>query len=435
MGCSTCAVSSKGTPTGCGDKGHCSSGGCNKMNSFDWLSSMDLNDPTEFNMVEVSFKKGARKDFYLTAADNAVSTGDMVVVECSSGYDVGRIQLSGELVRLQMKKKKVDESRIIHSIIRKAHNRDLEKLDEARTLEKKALVQSRKIARTLGLDMKVGDVEYQGDKRKATFYYTAEGRVDFRELVRMYAKEFRVKIEMRQIGSRQESARIGGIGSCGRELCCSTWMSNFKTVNTSAARYQNLAINQVKLSGQCGRLKCCLNYELDMYVEALNTFPKKIDVIRTKEGSATLMKMDIFKGLMYYSYSTKRGRGPILALDKETVKDLKQKIKNGEVLEDITALRRQTRVEIAKEEEIKFEDVTGDIVLPEIKKKKSKFRRNSKGKKPYTSGSNKSSSSNNDDKRGEKPSSSKSSNKSRYKKKYKPKSSNNKSDSQPKKDN
>ena len=391
MGCSSCGVAGKGIPSGCGNKGSCSSGSCNKMNSFDWLTTLELNDPSAFNMVEISFKKGARKEFFINSVSNDITTGDMVVVESAAGYDVGRIMLSGELVRVQMKKKKVDESRVIHKVIRKAHSRDLEKLEEARNSEKRVLIKARQIARDLGLKMKIGDIEFQGDKRKATFYYTADGRVDFRELVRMYAKEFRVKIEMRQIGSRQESARIGGIGSCGRELCCSTWRSDFKTVNTSAARYQNLAINQVKLSGQCGRLKCCLNYELDMYVEAIGTFPKKMDVIRTKEGTATLMKMDIFKGLMYYSYSTSRGRGPILALDKSAVIELKEKIKKGEKLEDITSLRRPTKIEMKKEEEIKFEDVTGDIVLPELKRRKKKsknFKKPRQGPKGSSKGSN-----------------------------------------------
>ena len=245
-----------GVPQGCGNKGHCTSGSCNKKNTYDWLAALDIHDPMEYRMVEISFKKGNHKKFYINPEHTDAITGDMVVVESSNGYDIGRICLSGELVRLQMKKKKKDEEGIIHKVVRIANNRDLEKLEEARNLEKKALVRSRAIVRTLDIDMKVGDVEYQGDKRKATFYYTADGRVDFRELVRLFAKEFRVKIEMKQIGSRQESSLIGGIGTCGRELCCSTWKSNFETVTTTAARYQNLAINQTKLTGQCGRLKC-----------------------------------------------------------------------------------------------------------------------------------------------------------------------------------
>ena len=195
-------------------------------------------------------------------------TGDNVVVEAGTGYDVGTITLSGELVRLQMKKKKVSTTAVLPNIIRRCNERDFEKLQDARSLEQQTMVRARVIARSLKLDMKIGDVEYQGDRRKATFYYTADGRVDFRELIKLFAREFKVKIEMRQIGARQESARIGGLGSCGRELCCSTWLTDFKSVSTAAARYQNLAINQSKLSGQCGRLKCCLNYELDSYMVA-----------------------------------------------------------------------------------------------------------------------------------------------------------------------
>src|SRR6185503_322562 len=200
----------------------------------------------------------------------------------------------------QMKKKRTKEQTVTNPVIRMANDRDIERLNEYRQLEKTAMVRARAISYTLGLDMKVTDVEYRGDGRKATFYYTAEGRVDFRELVRLYAKEFQVKVEMRQIGARQEAGRIGGIGSCGRELCCSTWLTDFKSVNTHAARYQNLSINQAKLSGQCGRLKCCLNYELDTYMEALQGFPDNCDVMQVAKGNAFLVKKDIFKNLMWY---------------------------------------------------------------------------------------------------------------------------------------
>ena len=382
MGCSTCSVSSKGTPTGCGNKGHCSSGSCNKMNSFDWINTLELADPTAFNAVEVSFKKGARKNFYLNPIRLQAITGDMVVVESESGYDVGRITLSGELVRLQMKKKNFAEEKLIYNIIRRANQRDLEKLDEARSMEHRALVKSRVIARNLGLDMKIGDVEYQGDKRKATFYYTAEGRVDFRELVRMYAKEFRVKIEMRQIGSRQESARIGGIGACGRELCCSTWLSNFKSVNTTAARYQNIAINQTKLSGQCGRLKCCLNYELDMYMEALEEFPRGLESLKSKDSTAMLIKTDIFKGLMYFAVRTERGRGPIISLDKKRVWEVKELNDQGKYPDTLVGNYRHVPEVSDKEVELEFADVTGEIELPSRKKNKRRRPNNRKGRKP-----------------------------------------------------
>jgi len=383
MGCSTCSVSEKGVPTGCGDKGHCSSGSCNKKNSFDWLSTLDIQDPLAYNVVEVSFKKGNRKDFFFNPSHSRAITGDMVVVESKAGYDVGRIGLSGDLVRLQMKKKKTTEEKVLYKVIRIANYRDLEKLKEARSLEKKAMIRARAISRTLDLDMKVGDVEYQGDKKKATFYYTANGRVDFRELVRMYAKEFRVKIEMKQIGSRQESSLIGGIGTCGRELCCSTWKSTFETVTTTAARYQNLAINQTKLTGQCGRLKCCLNYELDTYVDALGKFPKNADTIKLEGGYANLVKTDIFKGIMFYSISKDNIRGPLIALDKEKVKKLLELNKKGVHIKDINSIAYAPPVkeEINEENiELDFNDGTGEIELPSTKRNKKRRKNNSRNR-------------------------------------------------------
>ncbi len=375
MSCSSCSYDGNGAPKGCGNKGHCTSGSCNKMNTYDWLATRDIYDPLSYGIVEVSFKKGARKDFYWNPDYTDAITGDMVLVEGSSGgYDIGRVSLSGDLVRLQMKKKKVNEERVTHKIIRKANYRDHEKLEEVRSKEKKALVKARVIARTIGLDMKLGDVEYQGDGKKATFYYTAEGRIDFRELVRQYAREFRIKIEMRQIGSRQESARIGGLGACGRELCCSTWLSDFKSVTTAAARYQNIAINQTKLSGQCGRLKCCLNYELDSYIDALADFPKKADKLKTEKGRATLIKTDIFKGLMYYAYEGEYMRGPIVALDKERVKEILAMNAEGAKPSELVDARAQM-LEVV-EKEIEFADVTGEIELPNIKRKKRKGNRN-----------------------------------------------------------
>ena len=377
MGCSSCANNKTGTPDGCGSKGHCQTGGCNKLNTYDWVNTLDLDDPTGFNIVEVSFKKGARKSFFLKNPSVRALTGDVVVVESDSGYDVGQISLSGELVRLQIRKKKFPEDRIIHKIIRKANHRDLEKLEEARALEHKTLVKSRVISRTLGLDMKIGDIEYQGDKRKATFYYTAEGRVDFRELVRSYAKEFRVKIEMRQIGSRQESARIGGVGACGRELCCSTWLSNFTSVTTSAARYQNIAINQTKLSGQCGRLKCCLNYELDMYLEALNEFPKNLDYLELQHGRAYHVKTDIFKGQMYFALPGENSkRGPIVAVSKKRVWEVKELNKKGEkplVLKSEESFAEDDKKAI--QDSMEFADVTGQIELPPEKKPNRRNKR------------------------------------------------------------
>lgn len=379
MACSSCSVDSNGTPRGCGDKGHCSSGSCNKHNTYDWIAARDIYDPSAYNIVEVSFKKGSHKDFFINDPTTKSMTGDMVVVETASGYDVGRISLSGELVRMQMKKKFTTEDRITLKVLRKANERDLEKLNEARLLEQETMVRARVIARTLGLDMKLGDVEFQGDKKKATFYYTAEGRVDFRELVKEYAKEFKVKIEMRQIGARQESARIGGIGSCGRELCCSTWLSDFKSVNTAAARYQNIAINQSKLSGQCGRLKCCLNYELDTYLDALEDFPEDADQLKIKSGSLVLIKTDIFKGLLYYAYENNdKMRGTILSVTTSRAKEVKALNKKGVIPEELSIDIVSTKSTVNPDDENVehgYEDVTGLIELKNDKKKKQKHPR------------------------------------------------------------
>ncbi|HMR87453.1 MAG TPA: regulatory iron-sulfur-containing complex subunit RicT [Saprospiraceae bacterium] len=376
MGCSSCGSGTNGAPSGCGDKGHCTSGSCNKLNTYDWIATRDMFDPSEYNIVEVSFKKGAHKDFFINDPSTRTITGDMVVVETASGYDVGRISLSGELVRMQMKKKFTSEDRVAFKVIRKANDRDLEKLEEARQLEQETMVRARVISRTLGLDMKIGDIEYQGDKKKATFYYTAEGRVDFRELVKEYAREFKVKIEMRQIGARQESARIGGIGSCGRELCCSTWLSDFKSVNTAAARYQNIAINQTKLSGQCGRLKCCLNYELDTYMDALDDFPEDADILKVKAGTAHLVKTDIFKGILYYVVDNEKMRGQFIPVDKSRAKEIKELNRKGVIPNELN-LEKAVVVPDRDSEDVDiehgYEDVTGQIELrnePRNKKKK-----------------------------------------------------------------
>lgn len=351
------------------------------MNTYDWLTNMDLHDPSEFAFMEVSFKNGARKDFFKANKQVDAITGDMVVVEASNGYDVGRVSLSGELVRLQMKKKRISDDRIVHKVIRRANERDLEKLDDARSREIQVMIRARAIARTLDLDMKIGDVEFQGDNRKATFYYTADGRVDFRELVRHYANEFRVKIEMRQIGSRQESGRIGGLGPCGRELCCSTWLSSFKSVSTSAARYQNLAINQTKLSGQCGRLKCCLNYELDSYLDALADFPEHAERLRTTDHKYELIKTDIFKGMMYYVQVMERGRGAVVALPKERAAEILAMNKNREYPDELAGAEYAS---IGQEEnDFEQEDLTGHIELPAVTKSRRNKRRNDNmGRRP-----------------------------------------------------
>lgn len=384
MGCSSCASTANGTPKGCGNKGGCSTGGCNKLNTFDWLSHIDLPDYGNYDLVEVSFKNGARKEIFKKPDFVHLVTGDYVAVESTaSGYDVGQVSLMGELIRLQLKKYRIKDNQVLPNILRVANERDLERLAHARESEREAMIRARVIVRDLGLDMKIGDVEYQGDKRKVTFYYTADGRVDFRELIRIFAREYRVKIEMRQIGARQESARIGGIGSCGRELCCSTWLTNFKSVSTVAARYQNLAINQSKLSGQCGRLKCCLNYELNTYLEVLKEFPKNINSIKTQKGTATLIKTDIFKRIMYFAYRTEFGITDIQQLSIEQVKELHEKNKKGELPADLKDVHTQNlHLEEHKEEDIQFVDGAGSLELKQLDTKK----RNRKGRNRKNNG-------------------------------------------------
>lgn len=377
MGCSSCGTTKNGKPAGCKSNGGCSTGGCNKLNTFDWLADIPLYSDGIYDVVEVSFNNGARKDFFRKKEGVIVDTGDWVAVEAAYGHDIGRITLSGELVKLQMKKKKVKDNEKIGAILRKASDRDMERFDEAKEKEQEVLVQSRAIARQLSLDMKVGQVEVQGDGKKVTFYYTAEDRVDFRQLIKEYAREFKMKIEMRQIGARQEAAKVGGLGACGRELCCSTWLSDFKSVTTSAARYQNLAINQSKLSGQCGRLKCCLNYELDTYMDALSVFPEKADVIKTKEGDAYLQKTDIFKQLMFYSYP---GKMRFYKLTVEEVKDLLSQVATGK-LPDNLEIEREEDIAAAMPDKSTLLD--GVISLEDIERKerqKRNKRRKSKKK-------------------------------------------------------
>lgn len=300
MAC-TCSSGKGVKVAGCNNNGMCLTGGCNKMNVFNWLADMDLPSGERFDVVEVRFKNG-RKDFFRNSAGLTLHTGDAVVVEMPTGYHIGHVSLQGELVRLQMHKKKVANNEEIKKIYRIATARDLEKMVEAQNREMPTLYRTREIIRQLNLKMKLSDVEYQADNTKATFYYSADDRVDFRELIKILAAEFKIRVEMRQISLRHEAGRLGGIGVCGRELCCSTWLSDFKNVATSAARYQNLSLNPAKLSGQCGRLKCCLNYELDTYMEALKDIPKIEAPLLTEQGEARLQKTDIFRKIMWFGY-------------------------------------------------------------------------------------------------------------------------------------
>ena len=300
MGCA-CGTKKDGKVSGCNNNGACGTGGCNKMNVFDWLSNMDMPVEDRFDVVEVRFKNG-RKDFYRNTERLSLTTGDAIIVETQSGHHLGHVSLQGELVRLQMQKKKVANDEEIKKIYRIAHQRDLEKFEETKKRVTPTLYRSREIVKQYKLDMKLSDVEYQADNTKATFFYSAEDRVDFRELIKQLAGEFKVRVEMRQISLRQEAGRLGGIGVCGRELCCSTWLSDFKNVATSAARYQNLSLNPSKLSGQCGRLKCCLNYELETYMDALKYIPEVEKPLLTEQGEARLQKTDIFRKIMWFGY-------------------------------------------------------------------------------------------------------------------------------------
>ena len=310
MSCKSCATGGCGTQsgasdgqktatTGCGSGG-CGTSGCNKLNSFDWLSDIAM-PGLRYDVVEVKFK-GGRKEYYRNVHQLDLTTGDYVVVEMQSGFHIGAVSLQGELVRLQVKKRNIkitDDTKVIHRI---ATQKDMERHEQAVLRDLPALYRSREISRELKLNMKLSDVEFQSDNTKATFYYSSEERVDFRELIKMLAGEFKARIEMRQISLRQEAGRLGGIGSCGRELCCSTWLTDFKNIATSAARYQNLSLNPAKLSGQCGRLKCCLNYELDTYMDALRDIPTIEKPLETQKGRAYLQKTDIFRKLMWFGY-------------------------------------------------------------------------------------------------------------------------------------
>lgn len=323
MGCA-CGTAKDGTVSGCQNNGACGTGGCNKMNVFDWLSNMEMPVADRFDVVEVRFKNG-RKEFFRNTEKFDLCAGDAIIVEVPNGHHLGHVSLQGELVRLQMKKKNVANDGEIRKIYRIAHPKDLEKYEEVLKRELPTIHRSREIIRQMNLNMKLSDVEYQADNMKASFFYSADERVDFRELIRVLAGEFRVRVEMRQISLRQEAGRIGGIGVCGRELCCSTWLTDFKNVATSAARYQNLSLNPTKLSGQCGRLKCCLNYELETYMDALKHIPEVNRPLLTDKGEATLHKTDIFRKIMWFGYKDESAWFPlqvdrvneILELNKE----------------------------------------------------------------------------------------------------------------------
>lgn len=330
MACTNCSTGTQdGVPRGCGNKGSCGTGSCNKLTVFDWLANMTLPSGQEpFNVVEIRFKNG-RKEFFKNTEKLSLSMGDVVATEASPGHDIGIVSLAGELVKIQMKKKgmPVDSPEIL-KIYRKASQRDLDIWSEARKKEEKIQIKAREIAIELKLEMKISDIECQGDGSKITFYYTANERVDFRQLIKEFARQFSSRIEMKQVGFRQEAARLGGIGSCGRELCCSTWLTDFRSVNTSAARYQQLSLNPQKLAGQCGKLKCCLNYELDTYLDALKHFPDAETKLHTEKGTAVCQKIDIFKNYMWFAYTDNYAQWHLLLVDQ--VNEIVKLNKNGD---------------------------------------------------------------------------------------------------------
>ncbi|MFN0728436.1 PSP1 domain-containing protein [Polaribacter gochangensis] len=384
MSCTSCSTKDGGVPKGCKSNGNCGTGGScgsgSKLAVFDWLSNMTLpNGEAPFNIYEVRFKNG-RKHFFKNTENLTLSMGDVVAVESSPGHDIGTISLGGELVKVQLKKKNLKEdSEEILKIYRKASQKDIDIWQSYREKEQETQRRGREIISRLNLKMKLSDVEYQGDGNKATFYYTADERVDFRQLIRDLASAFSIRVEMKQVGLRQEAARLGGVGSCGRELCCSTWLTDFRKVNTAAARYQQLSLNPLKLAGQCGKLKCCLNFELDTYLDALKAFPKQDKVLKTENGDAVFVKMDIFKKALWYTYKDNSFKWFQLTL--EQVNEIIELNKNNEdaaPLEDYES-------DVVVETKVDFENVVGQDSLTRFdapKQKKGRRKNNRNKKRP-----------------------------------------------------
>jgi len=386
MGCTNCG--SGDTPGGCKNQGTCSSGGCNKLEVYDWLGNMMLpSGQAQYDIIEVRFKN-SRKSFYRNTKNLSLQVGDAIVVEGAPGKDVGVVSVVGELARIQVNKKEPNfKNTDAPKIIGIASQADIDNWIKARGLEKEVMYKSRTLAVNLGLQMKISDVEYQADLTKATFYYTAEGRVDFRQLIKDLADEFKIRIEMRQIGARQEASRLGGIGSCGRELCCSTWLTDFRSVSTSAARYQQLSLNPQKLAGQCGKLKCCLNFELDMYLDAFKAFPKGDLKLRTEKGNAVHIKTDVFKKEMWYAYDG--DGGGLVSLKPDRVREIIRMNKDGKKPHDLKDFMEEVVVEAPD-----YSNVVGQDSLNRFehifkkKKKKPNNRNRAAGNKQNNPGNN-----------------------------------------------
>lgn len=374
MACASC-TSSDGSPRGCKNNGTCGTDSCNKLTVFDWLANMQLpSGQTPFDLVEVRFKN-SRKAYFRNTEGLPLKIGDIVVTQAQSGHDVGQVTLTGELVRFQLKKKKIksDDKEAIQNIYRLATQKDIDQWQTARNREAEVQKRAREMAIFLRLEMKISDVEFQGDGSKATFYYTAESRVDFRQLIKDLAQAFSVRIEMRQIGLRQEASRLGGVGSCGRELCCSTWLTDFRSVSTSAARYQQLSLNPQKLAGQCGKLKCCLNFELDAYRSALKSFPRTEVKLHTEKGVAVCQKIDIFKGHMWYAYKGEWMNWHLLSNQQAN-----EIIRMNKAKEPVASLEEFVLDLPVKNEEKVFENVVGQDSLNRFdrpKKTKNKRKR------------------------------------------------------------
>ncbi|APX98831.1 PSP1 domain-containing protein [Lacinutrix venerupis] len=375
MACTSCTTKD-GSPKGCKNNGTCGTDSCNKLTVFDWLANMSVpNGEKPFDFVEVRFKNG-RKHYYKNTENLTLAIGDIVATQAQAGHDIGMVTLTGELVRVQMKRKKIKEKpEDVLKIYRKASQKDIDIWSDARDKEEPMKVRARQFAIDLKLQMKISDIEFQGDASKATFYYTAEERVDFRELIKVFAREFRTRIEMKQVGFRQEASRLGGIGSCGRELCCSTWLTDFRSVSTSAARYQQLSLNPQKLAGQCGKLKCCLNYELDSYQDALKAFPKTDTKLYTEKGTAVCQKTDIFQGYMWYAYE-----GEWMNWHKITTDQAREIIELNKKKQKIASLEEYAS-ELIEEAKVEFENVVGQDSLTRFDSPKgNKKRRNNKNR-------------------------------------------------------
>jgi len=382
MACTGCSSGKDGKPAGCKSNGYCSSSGCNKLGVFDWLAGVPIPGGQQpFDGVEVRFKN-TRKAFYRNTIGLQILPGDLVTVESASGYDIGMVSLAGELVRAQMDRKKtIGEVYDLRNVLRKSTQEDIDRWHAVRKLEDDTMHGIRNVTQEAGMNMKVTDVEYQADGTRATVYYTAEERVDFRSILKTVSDTYKVRVEMKQIGSRQEAGWIGGIGSCGRELCCSTWLTDFRSVTTSAARYQQLALNPQKLAGQCGKLKCCLNYELDMYIEAIKSYPSTNAKLKTKQGIGAHMKTDIFLEKMWYGFKQPGGPFVMAGFPIDVVRDILAQNKEGIEPEVDLNMEDESKQVAVKTHD--YENVLGNEDLSRFDTKiKSGKKRSKKKKRP-----------------------------------------------------